>query len=94
VATRAGGEEAFISASSAERKGVLQAVESECFEAFRALVALVLQDYYETPSVLAALGWRDGAPQPQGHTVTEADAATLRSLETIRARGPIWRRVT
>jgi hypothetical protein len=94
VALRAGGEEAFARASFAERTVVLEAVEKESFEMFRALVSSLLQDYYETPAVLAAMGWRGGGAQPLGHAVPEADSATLQRLEKVRARGPIWRRVT
>jgi len=93
IAARGGGEAAFAAATPKERATVLAAVDQESSEAFRALVGTLLQDYYETPSVLAAMGWRDGGAQPQGHEVQEADAATLRRLDTVRARGPIWRAV-
>ncbi len=92
IAQRAGGEEAFASASVSTRIAVLEAVESESFEAFRALVSSLIQEYYESPSVLAAMGWREGAAQPLGHDVPEADEATLRRLDKVRARGPLWRR--
>lgn len=93
IANRGGGEAAFAAASPEGRAAVLAAVEQESFEAFRALVATLLQDYYETPAVLAAMGWRGGGAQPQGHQVPQADAATLRRLDKVRARGPIWREV-
>lgn len=91
IAQRAGGEEAFMRASLSTRSTVLGAVETENFDAFRALVSSLLQDYYEAPSILAAMGWREGAAQPLGHEVPEADEATLRRLEKVRARGPLWR---
>ncbi len=92
IAERAGGESGFVAATPTERTAILAKVETQSFDAFRALVTALLQDYYETPSVLAAMGWRAGGAQPQGHQVTEADAATLRLLHRVRARGPIWRR--
>jgi hypothetical protein len=91
IAERAGGEDAFARASLPARTEVLEAVESECFNDFRALVTSLLQDYYEAPSVLAAMGWREGAAQPLGHAVPEADDATLARLDKVRARGPLWR---
>jgi hypothetical protein len=94
IAERSGGEDGFIAASPAARTAILADVESESFDTFRALVVSLLQDYYETPAVLAAIGWRTGGAQPLGHKVPEADDATLALLERVRARGPIWREVT
>ena len=91
IAERAGGEEAFTRASVPKRTELLEAVEKESFEAFRALASSLLQDYYEAPSVLAVMGWREGAAQPLGHEVPEADEATLRRLDKVRARAPLWR---
>lgn len=91
IAECAGGEEAFARASFRERTALLETVERESFDAFRTLISSLLQDYYEAPSVLAAMGWREGAAQPLGHEVPEADEATLRSLDKVRARGPLWR---
>ena len=70
---------------------MLEGVETESFQRFRALVSSLLQEYYEAPSVLAAMGWREGAAQPLGHEVAEADEATLGRLDKVRARGPLWR---
>jgi hypothetical protein len=91
IAERSGGASNFIAATPAERAAILTEVEKQSFEAFRALVAALLLDYYETPAVLAVMGWRGGGAQPQGHAVPEADAATLKLLDKVRARGPIWR---
>ncbi|SEB86781.1 hypothetical protein SAMN05519104_0281 [Rhizobiales bacterium GAS188] len=91
IARQAGGEARFVATSPAERSAVLRAVEQGSFEAFRSLVAALLQDYYEAPEILRVLGWRSGGAQPQGHLVPEADAETLRRLEKVRARGPFWR---
>jgi hypothetical protein len=92
IARQAGDEAGFVAASPAERAAILQAVERESFDPFRALVSSLLQDYYETPGVLAVLGWRSGGAQPQGHDVAEADEETSRRLEKVRARAPFWRR--
>ncbi|MBV8770249.1 MAG: hypothetical protein JO094_15295 [Hyphomicrobiales bacterium] len=91
IAERAGGEEAFRRASLAAQTAVLANVEKERFEIFRAIVSNLLQHYYEAPIVLAAMGWREGAAQPLGHKIPEADEATLKRLEAVRARGAIWR---
>ncbi|MBV9113509.1 MAG: hypothetical protein JOY67_11880 [Hyphomicrobiales bacterium] len=91
IAQRAGGEEAFARAPLSARTDVLASIEKESFDAFRTFVSNLLQDYYEAPSVLAAMGWREGAAQPLGHIVPEADEATLERLEKVRARGPLWR---
>jgi hypothetical protein len=91
IARHAGGEEAFTRASFSTRTAVLETVESESFDGFRALVSCLLQDYYEAPSVLAAMGWRESPAQPLGHDVPEADEATLRRLDKVRARAPLWR---
>jgi hypothetical protein len=93
IASRAGGEAAFVGASAARRTLMMREVEKQCFDAFRALVACLLEDYYEAPAVLAALGWRAAGAQPQGHAVEEADAVTLARLGKVRARRPFWRRV-
>jgi hypothetical protein len=91
IAGHAGGEEAFTRASFSTRTAVLETVESESFDGFRALVSSLLQDYYEAPSVLAAMGWREAPAQPLGHDVPEADETTLRRLDKVRARAPLWR---
>jgi len=93
LAASAGGGAAFVAAAPARRAELLAALEAERFAAFRALVAALLEDYYEAPEVLAAMGWRGGAAQPRGHLVPQADATTLRRLDRVRSRGPIWRKV-
>ena len=94
IAENGGGEEAFVAAGATQRAAILSDVEKRNFDTFRALVTALLQDYYETPSVLAAMGWRTGGAQPLGHNVLEADEATLALLDRVRARGPIWRKVS
>jgi hypothetical protein len=92
IAARAGGEAAFIQASPAVRAAVMRGVEKDDVEAFRALVQALLEDYYEAPPVLKALGWHAGSVQPDGNVVQEADAATLARLDRQRARPPFWRK--
>jgi hypothetical protein len=77
IARAAGGEEAFVRADSAARTASVRLVEAEKREPFRALVALVLQDYYETEAVLLAMGWRAEPPQPAGHVLPPFDQALL-----------------
>ena len=91
IAEGVGGADGFVAAASPAREASLAAVEKRNFDALRALVTALVQDYYETPAVIAAMGWRAGGAQPLGHHVAEADATTLALLDKVRARGPIWR---
>ena len=93
LAARAGGEAAFVEASPASRAALMRGVEKEDAGAFRALVQAVLEDYYEAPPVLQALGWRGGGVQPDGNVVEEADAVTLARLDRQRTRRPFWRKL-
>jgi hypothetical protein len=81
----------FTDLSAPDRVAALHAVDAAQPGAFRALVTAALAAYYDSPSVLAALGWRSAPPQPHGHVVPPADAETWRKLETVRSRGQIWR---
>lgn len=86
---RAGhGEEAFVRADAAGRIASVRHVEAEMPEAFRALIAFVLRDYYEAESVLLAMGWRAEPPQPAGHVLTPFDDALL---EPVIRRARMWR---
>jgi len=91
VLAAAGGEESFLSASAEVRRATLEAAERQAPEAFRALLAVLLPDYYESEAVLNAFGWRAEPPQPQGHHVATMDEATGKALERVRRRGKIWR---
>ena len=62
IAREAGGEAHFVAAAPADRAAILGRVEEQSFEAFRALVSTLLQDYYEAPATLGALGWRASPP--------------------------------
>lgn len=81
----------FTDLSAPDRVAALHAVDAAQPDAFRVLVAAALAAYYDSPAVLAALGWRSAPPQPHGHVVPPADAKTWRRLETVRSRGQIWR---
>ena len=69
----------------------LRIAELNAPTAFKALLAEALASYYESPSVLAALGWRVAPPQPHGHEVPPNDGKTLRALEKVKSRGRLWR---
>jgi hypothetical protein len=83
--------DAFLMAAPADRVAQLRIVETNVPDAFRALLAEALASYYETPPVIAALGWRAAPPQPHGHDVAPNDDATWRGLEKVKVRGQLWR---
>ena len=91
VAAHAGGDQLFTHADESARVGILKTVERVMPDAFRALLVTVLSDYYETPPVLAALGWRIDPPQPTGHVVPSLDGPTAERLERVRQRVKLWR---
>ena len=91
VLAAAGGEESFLRASAEQRRAAVEAAERQAPEAFRALLAVLLPDYYESEAVLNAFGWRAEPPQPQGHPLADVDEATGEALERVRRRGKIWR---
>jgi len=91
IARAADGASAFVNAAEPARVEILRTVDREMPDAFRALIAQLLADYCESPSVLAAFGWRADPPQPQGHPLPRIDAATEQRLERVRQRGKIWR---
>jgi hypothetical protein len=86
-----GDHDGFLTASTAARVVRLRAVEQARPDAFKALLAEALAGYYEAPPVLTALGWRVAPPQPHGHDVAPTDPSTLRLLEAVKQRGPLWR---
>lgn len=87
----ADGEESFLRAPAEVRHVAVEAAERQAPEAFRALLALLLPDYYESGAVLRAFGWRAEPPQPQGHRLGATDEAIGAALERVRRRGKIWR---
>lgn len=82
----------FVGASASERIAILRALEAAEPAAFRALLDAALAAYYQAPAILAAFNWRSAPPMPRGHDPQGDDAATLRLLDAVRARGEIWRR--
>jgi hypothetical protein len=88
IANAARGEEVFVRADAAGRIASVRRVELEMPGPFRALVALVLRDYYEAEIVLLAMGWRAEPPQPKGHVLQPFDEALL---EPVKRRGRMWR---
>ena len=91
VLAAAGGEESFLETSAEERRVAVEAAERQAPEAFRALLAVLLPNYYESEAVLNAFGWRAEPPQPQGHPLAATDEATGKALERVRQRSKIWR---
>ena len=91
IVMAAGDDAAFLKASEARRIEILQSVQREAPEAFARLLAALLPDYYETPLVLNALGWRSEPPQPKGHIVPAMDEATGAKLERVRLGRKLWR---
>ena len=58
---------------------------------FRDLVTALIKPYYESASVLEAMGWRSAPPQPQGHVIAPMDEALAPALARIAERKRIWR---
>jgi hypothetical protein len=87
----AGGASAFAAAAEPDRIAALRKAECQLPGPFRTLLAPLLADYYESPAVLAAFGWRADPPQPHGHPLPPADEATHRRLDLVRQRGKLWR---
>ena len=86
-----GGEAGFLAASPGQRRAALEAIERARPAEFQALLAALLPDYYETPAVLRAFGWRAEPPQPLGHVLPAGDLAVA-GLERVERRSAIWRR--
>lgn len=89
ISTEAGGEAAFVSASADARADILRRMETK--PVVQALVAAALMRYYQSDTVITAMGWRAAPPQPTGHKVAATDTATWERLEKVKARGRIWR---
>ncbi len=87
----AGSEQAFTGADEARRTEILTSVQKEMPDAFAALIAALLPDYYELPAVLKAFGWPVRPPQPQGHAIPQMDGPTAERLEKVKLRGKLWR---
>jgi hypothetical protein len=83
--------DAFLMAAPADRVAQLRIAELNAPEAFKALLAKALPAYYEAPPVVAALGWRTAPPQPHGHDIAPNDETIWHALDTVKARGQLWR---
>jgi hypothetical protein len=91
IAQAAGGTHSFLAASPEARVAIIRQVQQAAPAVLQALLAVLLPDYYESPAVLEALGWRADPPQPAGHALDDMDDATREALERVRARGKLWR---
>ncbi|MGE0118143.1 MAG: hypothetical protein AB7S71_02735 [Dongiaceae bacterium] len=91
IAAQAGGPELFTRSDEASRGNAVRAVERAMSDAFRALLAAALSDYYESEPVLAALGWPTDPPQPAGHVPATMDDATAARLDHVAHRRRLWR---
>ena len=91
LARFAGSEQAFIAGDEEKRIALLRTAQRELPDAFAALLAGLMPDYYEAPTVIEALGWPSHPPQPHGHALVDMDAATTAKLEKVRLRRKIWR---
>ena len=93
IADAAGGEAAFVAKATDARTELLQAIDcGPDGQAFKAMVAAAIHDYYTGDAVVGALGWRRGPPQPLGHKLVEADEATWQRLEKVKRRPRLWRK--
>ena len=84
----AGGEESFVDTDMATRNRFIQSLEAHDTPAFSAFLMVVTADYYETESVIHAMGWPVEPPQPQGYPLPAFDEALLGPVKT---RAPLWR---
>ena len=91
IAAQAASCELFVHADESARDAILKTIERAAPDAFRALLATVLSDYYEAPAVLAALGWRVDPPQPTGHAVPTLQDLAAGRLAFAQRRGKLWR---
>jgi hypothetical protein len=85
------GAEAFTAAMESARVAAIHSVERAMPNASRALLSTLLADYYESPPVLTAMGWRAEPPQLGGHAMPEQVAMTAERLNRVRSRGKLWR---
>ncbi|EPX85462.1 hypothetical protein [Salipiger mucosus] len=88
----AGLPEGFAEAAPEEREAALTALEEADPARFGKVVTAGYNAYYTTPAVRDVIerltGYENRPPQPKGYELPPFDE---RLLETVRARGPIWR---
>ena len=88
LAQLAGDEQSFVGADVATRIRFIQSLEAHDTSAFYAFLMVVTADYYETESVIRAMGWPVEPPQPQGYPLPAFDEALLGPVKT---RAALWR---
>jgi hypothetical protein len=81
----------FADLSPGRRTEAASALRAEGGSALAALVRVVLLCYYRDDRVMRSLGQEPRAPFPKGHVVEQGDWSLL---DPVRARPPIWRRVS
>ncbi|MFM9841391.1 MAG: hypothetical protein ACKVOI_00325 [Dongiaceae bacterium] len=91
IAKEAGGADAFIAADEPVRIAAVQTIERAMPEVFRALLSVLLADYYESEPVLRAMKWRHDPPQPQGHQLCFRHPAIKDAIYRVHSRGKLWR---
>jgi hypothetical protein len=75
-------------ARAGDGPGAIRAVERAMPEEFAALLFALVEEYYDSDAVIAALGWTPDPPQPSGHPLPPFDE---RLLEKVKRRAPLWR---
>lgn len=88
LAELASGEQNFSNTDMATRIQFIQKLETLDTPAFYAFLLVVTADYYETKSVIRAMGWPVEPPQPQGYPLPAFDEALLAPVKT---RVALWR---
>lgn len=88
LAQLAGGEHNFSSADETDRTATMQALEATDAAAFDAFLLVVTADYYQTETVIHAMGWPVEPPQPHGYPLPPFTEALLAPVKT---RPPLWR---
>jgi hypothetical protein len=82
---------AFAELPPARRTEVANTFREKGGPALMALVRVVLLCYYRDDRVMQSLGQEPRSPFPKGHVVEQGDYSLL---DPVRARPPIWRKVT
>jgi hypothetical protein len=90
IAAQAGGADSFTNASDVDRITALKQVERTMPDPFRAMVATILTEYYDSAAALTAMGWRTDPPQPMGHSVEPVGETSFQMLEKVKQRGKLW----
>lgn len=69
---------------------VIQQFESSDPRLFELLLEIVYTAYYSDTRVHERIGWKSGAPQPEGHPMPPWDESIL---DRVRKRKPFWTHV-